>query len=197
MKWACILLTVVILGAMTHGAGAQAGAQLVITMTLAGTVQDRGGTYYLALAVTDSLLAGPQPDSTNWTHYIAYREGRFFFGLVPPTAVTQPFGFYAIRPPAPFLFGQVSADRRTIRVSIPFTDLQVSQSIPTRVLVNFVTVNNSNHALDALGPGASDRFGFVTVELRRDLFMTVRDPQGDAPDPNFDIVGGEIRVATP
>ena len=196
MKWACVLLTIVILGAVTHGAGAQAGAQLVITMTVAGTFQDQGGTYYIALAVTDSLLAGPQPDSTNWTHYVAYRGGRFFFGLVPPI-VTQPFGFYAIRPPAPFLFGQLSADRRTIRVSIPLTDLQVSQSVPTRVLVNFVTVDNSNRTLDALGPGASDRFGFVTVELRRDLFMTIRDPQGDAPDPNFDIVGGEIRIATP
>lgn len=196
MKWACVLLTVVIVGVMTHGAGAQAGAQLVITMTLAGTFQDRGGTYYIAIAVTDSLLAGPQPDSTNWTHYVAYREGRFFFGVVPPIT-TQPFGFYAIRPPAPFLFGQASADRRTVRVSIPLTDLQVSPSIPSRVLVNFVTVDDSNRTIDALGPGASDRFGFVTVELRRDLFMTVRDPQGDAPDPNFDIVSGEIRVATP
>jgi len=65
------------------------------------------------------------------------------------------------------------------------------------VLINFVTVDDSNRTLDALGPGASDRLGFVTVELRRDLFMTVRDPQGDASDPNFDITGGEIRIATP
>jgi len=111
--------------------------------------------------------------------------------------LTQPFGFFAIRPPAPFLFGQVSTDRRSLRVSIPLTDLQVSASAPRRVLVNFVTVDDSNRALDALGPGASDRLGFVTVELRRDLFMTVRDPQGDASNANFDIVGGEIRVATP
>ncbi|MGQ0548315.1 MAG: hypothetical protein ACT4PY_01410 [Armatimonadota bacterium] len=196
MRWASILLAIVMLGAMTHGAGAQAGAQLVITMAVAGTLQDRGGTYYIAMTVSDSLLAGPQPDSTNWTHYVAYRQGRFFFGTVPPT-VTQPFGFYAIRPPAPFLYGQASADRRTLRVSVPLTDLQVSASVPSRVLINFVTVNDSNRTLDALGPGASDRLGFVTVELRRDLFMTVRDPQGDAPDPNFDITGGEIRIATP
>ena len=47
------------------------------------------------------------------------------------------------------------------------------------------------------GPGATDRFGFVTVDLRRDLFVTVRDPRGDCPDPNFDILGGEIRIVTP
>lgn len=196
MRWACIMLTMMTLGAMAPRADAQAGAQLVITMTLAGTVQDRGGTYYVAMTVSDSLLAGPQPDSTNWTHYVAYREGRFFFGVVPPT-FTQPFGFFAIRPPAPFLFGQVSPDRKTVRVSVPLTDLRVSASTPGRVLVNFVTVDDANRTLDALGPGASDRLGFVTVELRRDLFMTVRDPQGDATDPNFDILGGEIRIATP
>ncbi|MGH2404871.1 MAG: hypothetical protein ACRDGN_10460 [bacterium] len=196
MRWGCTILAIVMLGSTAPVARAQAGPQLVITMTLAGTFQDRGGTYYIAMTVSDSLLAGPQPDSTNWTHYVAYREGRFFFGVVPPT-LTQPFGFFAIRPPAPFLFGQVSTDRRSLRVSIPLTDLQVSASAPRRVLVNFVTVDDSNRALDALGPGASDRLGFVTVELRRDLFMTVRDPQGDASNANFDIVGGEIRVATP
>ncbi len=196
MRWACIILTVVMLGAMAPRAGAQAGAQLVITMTVAGTLQDRGGTYYIAMTVSDSLLAGPQPDSTNWTHYVAYREGRFFFGIVPPM-ITQPFGFFAIRPPVPFLFGQVSSDRKSMRVSIPIADLQVGPSPPTRVMVNFVTVDDSNRVIDALGQGASDRLGFVTVELRRDLFMTVRARQGDASDPNFHIIGGEIRVTTP
>lgn len=197
MRWVWIILTTVMLAASAPRAEAQAGAQIVITMTVAGTLQDRGGTYYLAMTVSDSLLAGPQPDSTNWTHYVAYREGRFFFGIVPPMVTTSPFGFFGVRPPAPFLFGQVSPDRKTLRVSVPLTDLQVSASLPSRVLVNFVTVDDANRTLDALGQGASDRLGFVTVELRRDLFMTVRDPQGDAADPNFDILGGEIRIATP
>jgi len=196
MRWACVLLTIGLLGFMALAAGAQAGAQLVITLSVAGTVQDRGGTYYIAMTVSDSLLAGPQPDSTNWTHYVAYREGRFLFGTVPPIA-SSPFGFFAIRPPVPFLYGQLSGDRKLMRVSVPLTNLQAGPVPPARVLVNFITVNDANRALDALGPGASDRLGFVTVEMRRDLFLPVRDPQGDAPDPNFDILGGEIRIAVP
>ncbi|MDR7482947.1 MAG: hypothetical protein QN183_14135 [Armatimonadota bacterium] len=175
---------------------AQSGPQLVITMALAGPVQTTGGAYYIAFTVSDSLLQGPQPDSTNWTHYVVFRDGRFFFGVVPPQTV-QPFGFVVIRPPAPFLFGQVLPDGQSLRVSVPLADLRVSPTPPTRVMVNFVTVDGANRPLDALGPGAGDRFGFVTVDLRRDLFVPVRDPRGDAPQAAFDITGGEIRVATP
>lgn len=196
MRLLWCVLAVVILAATALPAGAQTGQQLVISMTVAGTIQDRGGTYYIAITVSDSLLQGPQPDSTNWTHYVAYRDGRFFFGVVPPTPV-QPFGFVAIRPPAPFLFGLVLPDRKTLRVTVPVADLRLGPALPTRVMVNFVTVDETNRAIDALGPGAADRFGFITVDLRRDLFLTVRDPQGDAADPNFDIVGGEIQITTP
>jgi len=188
--------SVVLLAVTAVPAQAQSGRQLVITMTLAGTVQDRGGVYYIAFTVSDALLAGPQPDSTYWTHYVVYREGRFFFGVVPPTT-SQPFGFTAIRPPAPFIFGQVLGDRKALRVSVPLADLRVSPALPTRVMVNFVTVDETNRPLDALGPGATDRLGFVTLDLRRDLYKTFRDPRGDQPDPNFDILGGEIQVTTP
>ncbi|MBI3998866.1 MAG: hypothetical protein HY355_07510 [Armatimonadetes bacterium] len=196
MRWFGMLVVAALIAAATPPAGGQSGQQLVITMTVAGTIQDRGGTYYIAFTVSDSLLAGPQPDSTYWTHYVAYREGRFFFGVVPPTTV-QPFGFVAIRPPAPFLFGTVFPDRRGLRVSVPVADLRIGPALPTRVMVNFVTVDESNRPIDALGPGASDRLGFVTIDLRRDQFLPVRDPVGDARDPNFDVTGGEIQITTP
>lgn len=196
MRGVRLATVAVALAALVAPARAQSGPQLAVTMNLAGTVQDRGGAYYIAFTVSDSLLAGPQPDSTNWTHYVVYREGRFFFGVVPQTPV-QPFGFLAIRPPAPFVFGQLTEDRKTLRANIPLADLRVGLALPTRVMVNFETVDETNRPLDALGPGANDRLGFVTVDLRRDLFKTVRDPRGDQPDPNFDILGGEIRVTTP
>lgn len=192
-----VLLSIVVIAAVVAPATAQTGRQLTITMRVAGTVQDRGGAYYFAFTVADSLLAGPQPDSTNWTHYVVYREGRFFFGTVPPVAAAQPFGFVAIRPPAPFIFGQVLPDRQALRISVPLTDLGIGPSSTGRLMINFVTVDEQNRALDALGPGANDRLGFVTMETRRELFKTVRDPRGDATDPNFDILGGEIQVATP
>lgn len=192
---AAALLTALI-AALTMPAGAQSGQQLAITMNVAGILQDRGGAYYIAFTVSDSLLLGPQPDSTNWTHYAVYRDGRFFFGTVPQAAV-PPFGFNVIRPPAPFLGGTVLPDGRALQIVVPLADLRVGPALPTRIMVNFVTTDGSNRPLDALGPGATDRFGFVAVDLRRDLFVTVRDPRGDCPDPNFDILGGEIRVATP
>jgi hypothetical protein len=174
----------------------QPGRQLVVTVRLAGPVQERGA-YYVAFTVNDALLAGPQPDSTNWTHYVVYREGRFFFGVVPSATTPQPYGFVVIRPPAPFLFGQVLPDRQALRAAVPLVDLQINPAAPGRVKVNFVIVDDDNRPLDALGPGANDRLGFVTMDLRREVFVTVRDPRGDALDPRYDLVGGEIQLGTP
>lgn len=193
--WAVVLVAA-LAAAPALPAGAQTGQQIAITMTIAGSLQYRGGAYYIAFGVSDSLLLGPQPDSTNWTHYAVYRDGRFFFGTVPQ--ITAPsFGFTVIRPPVPFLNGTVLPDGRTLQVVVSLADLRVGPVLPARVMVNFVTVDEANRPLDALGPGATDRFGFVTVDLRRDLFVTVRDPRGDCTDPNFDILGGEIRLVTP
>ncbi|MDR7521535.1 MAG: hypothetical protein QN168_03630 [Armatimonadota bacterium] len=178
-------------------ARAQSGPQVVITMAVVGTIQDRGGAYYIAFTVGESLLAGPQPDSTNWTHYIVYREGRFFFGIVPPTSL-QPFGFTAIRPPAPFPFGQVLPDRRALRVNLPLTDLATGTALPTRFMLNFVTTDELNRPLDALGQGPGDRFGFVTVTVGRDVYLRIPPPMGrPRPDPNFALAGGELRLTTP
>jgi hypothetical protein len=197
MRWWRIVLAVAIVAALTSPLAAQSGPQVAITMTVAGTIQDHGGAYYIAFSVSNSLLAGPQPDSTNWTHYVVYRDGRFFFGVVPPTAI-QPFSFTTIRPPVPFLYGQVQPDRRSLRVSVPLTSLQVGPSLPTRLMVNFVTVDDTNRPLDALGRGVGDRLGFVTLDLRRDLYVVIPAPRENAhPDPNFAIQGGEIHIGTP
>lgn len=191
------LLCALVVAVMMVPAAAQSGPQLTITVRLAGTVQDRGGAYYVAFTVSDSLLAGPQPDSTNWTHYVVYRNGRFFFGTVPAITVPQPFGFVAIRPPAPFIYGQVLPDRQALRITVALADLGIGRASSGRLKVNFVTVDEQNRGLDALGPGANDRLGFVLMETRRELFKTVRDPRGDCPDPNFDLLGGELQITTP
>src|SRR3989454_11576785 len=96
-------------------ASGQVGTQLIVTMNLAGPVKLTGGSYYIAFTIDDSILTGPQSDSSNWTHYVLYRQGRFFFGRVPP-APFRPFGFEAIRPPTPYPYGDVSPDRRSPRV---------------------------------------------------------------------------------
>ncbi len=191
-----VLLAVVLAACVALPAGAQSGGQLAITMNVAGSITGQGGAYYIAFTVSDSLLLGPQPDSSNWTHYVLLRDGRFYFGTVPQTAV-PPYGFTVIRPPAPFLNGAVLPDGRTLQAIVPLTDLRMGPAPPVRIMVNYVTTDAANRPLDALGPGATDRFGFVTMDLRRDLFVTVRDPRGDCPDPNYDILGGEIRLMTP
>ena len=177
-------------------ARAQVGTQLVVTMNLAGPVKLTGGSYYIAFTIDDSILAGPQSDSSNWTHYVLYRQGRFFFGRVPP-APFRPFGFEAIRPPAPYSYGEVSPDRKSLQVKVALTDLQTGPTLPLKVKVNFVTVDENLHAIDALGSGAGDRFGFVTFDLRKDTLLTLTDAIGDAPDPAFDITGGSIQLTTP
>src|SRR3989475_10381462 len=81
-------------------ASAQVGTQLIVTMNLAGPVKLTGGSYYIAFTIDDSILTGPQSDSSNWTHYVLYRQGRLFFGRGPP-APLRPFGFVGSKPPTP------------------------------------------------------------------------------------------------
>lgn len=196
MWLARILLLGLAVALSVPAAAAQSGQQLAIRVTFAAPVKESGGSYYIAFAVSDSLLAGPQPDSTNWTHYVLFRDGRFFFGVVPATAV-RPYGFVAVRPPVPFADGAVLEGRQTLRVTVALSSLRTGPSLPTRMMVNVVTLDPSGRPADALGPGASDRLGFVTMDLRRDLVVLLRDPKGDCADPSLDILNGEIQVATP
>src|SRR5436309_7880073 len=186
-------LVTLVLFASVH---AQVGTQLIVTMNLAGPVKLTGGSYYIAFTVDGSVLTGPQSDSSNWTHYVLYRQGRFFFGRVPP-APFRPFGFEAIRPPTPYLYGEVSPDRRSLQIRVALTDLQTGPTLPLKIKVNFVTVDENLHPIDALGAGAGDRFGFVTLDLRKDTFLTLIDHTGDDSDPTFDITGGSIQLTTP
>src|SRR3989454_5428141 len=186
-------LVTLVLFASVH---AQVGTQLIVTMNLAGPVKLTGGSYYIAFTVDDSILTGPQSDSSNWTHYVLYRQGRFFFGRVPP-APFRPFAFEAIRPPTPYPYGEVSPDRKSLQVRVALADLQTGPTPPLKIKVNFVTVDDNLHAIDALGAGATDRFGFVTLDLRKQTYLTVTDPTGDAADPSFDVTGGDIQSTVP
>src|SRR5437899_3986348 len=141
---------------------AQVGTQLIVTMNLAGPVKLTGGSYYIAFTIDDSILTGPQSDSSNWTHYVLYRQGRFFFGRVPP-APFRPFGFEAIRPPTPYPYGEVSPDRRSLRVRVALADLQTGPTLSLKIKVNFVTVDENLRPIDALGSGATDNFVFEEV----------------------------------
>lgn len=194
--WMIVAVALLALLASPTAGDAQAGPQLVITVLFAGPVRPSGGAYYIPFTVDESILRGPQPDSTNWTHYVLLRGGRFFFGWVP-TIPYRPFGFEAIRPPEPFLFGELLPDGRTIRARVPLSSLQMDTLPPSRVKVNVVTVDDNQQPLDALGPGARDAFGFVTLEVPRDTFVAFTDPVGDAPQPSFDIVSGDVRLTVP
>src|SRR5947209_17776290 len=128
------LLVALVLVGPAH---AEVGTQLVVTTNLAGPVKLTGGSYYIAFTVDDSILTGPQSDSSNWTHYVLYRQGRFFFGRVPP-APFRPCGFEAIRPPTPYPYGDVSPDRRSLRVRVALAGLQASPTLSLSVKLEFV-----------------------------------------------------------
>ena len=195
------ILRVLVLFVVTIACGvgvvhAQIGSQLLITMNLADRAKPVGGSYFIAFTVDDTILQGPQSDSSNWTHYVMYREGRFFFGRVPRTPF-KPFEFQTVRPPEPYLFGQILPDGRTLRVRVALSDLVMGTSLPMQIKINFITVDEFLRPLDALGRGATERFAFVTLDLRRENYVAVTDPTGDAPDRAFDITGGDIQVTTP
>lgn len=186
----------IVLAAGPSPTGAQVGPQLLITMNLAGPVKEEGGEYFIAFNADNTILLGPRSDSSYWTHYVLYRDRRFYFGEVPTTP-SRPFDFLTIRPPQPYLFGQVLPDRRSLRVSVGLADLGVRVGTPARVKVNFLTVDESLKPLDALGRGPGDPFGFVTVDLRKDTFVIVTHAPQNCPDPALCIAGGDIRIASP
>ena len=186
----------IILAAGPSPARAQVGPQLLITMNLAGSVKDEGGEYFIAFNADNTILLGPRSDSSYWTHYVLYRGGRFFLGQVPATP-SRPFDFLTIRPPQPYLFGQVLSDGRSLRVSVGLADLGVSPGLLPRVKVNFMTVDEHLKPLDTLGRGPGDPFGFVTLDLRKDTFLTITHALRNCPDPAFCITGGDIRITTP
>src|SRR2546428_2214767 len=104
-------------------ASAQVGTQLIVTMNLAGPVKLTGGSYYIAFTIDDSILTGPQSDSSNWTHYVLYRQGRLLFRAVPP-APLRPFGFEAIKPPTAYPHGDGPPDQKSLRRRAPLARLR-------------------------------------------------------------------------
>lgn len=180
----------------TRPVRAQVGPQMLITVNLAGPAKTSGGSYFIAFTVDDSLLLGPESDSTNWTHYIQYRDGRFFFGTVPGQPF-RPFQFLTIRPPLPYIYANPLPDGRGLLARVALTDLGVRLGSTLRIKVNFVTVDDYLKPIDALGRGPGDQFGFVTLDLRRDRFVTIPHAARNCPDPSFCIAGGAIRITTP
>ncbi len=191
------LLVAALLGVVAAPARAQIGATLVITLRVDGTVLRPGASYYVAFGTDPSLLGGPRPDGTGWTHYVLFRDGRFWFGTIPQATV-GPIVFEQERPPVPIGTGQVLADGTGIRVSVNSADVGAAGTPPGGVVkVNLVTVDRDALVQsDALGMGRSDPLGFVAFDLRRDVFVPMSDPRGDATPPlaDLDIVGGEIRI---
>lgn len=194
--WFVVFALAIMLAAGPTPTRAQVGPQLLITMNLAGPVKEDGGEYFIAFNVDNTILLGPRSDSSYWTHYVLYRGNRFFFGQVP-AAPSKPFDFLTIRPPQPYLFGQVFPDGRSIRVSVGLADLGVNPGLPGRIKVNFLTVDEHLKPLDTLGRGLGDPFGFVTLDLRKDTYVTITHAPRSCPDPAFCIMGGDIRVTTP
>jgi len=90
----------------------------------------------------------------------------------------------------------VSPDRHQLRVRIALSDLQTGPSQPLRIKVNLVTADDLLRPLDALGSGATERFGFVTLALRRETHVTITHPRRRT-DPAFDITRGSIQVTIP
>ena len=196
IMWAALSALAIALTAGPSPTQAQVGLQLLITMNLAGPVKEEGGEYFIAFNADNTILLGPRSDSSNWTHYVLYRGRRFFFGQVP-SAPSRPFDFLTIRPPQPYLFGQLLPDGRSLRVSVGLADLGVRPGAPARVKVNFLIVDDSLKSLDALGRGPGDPFGFVTLDLRKDTYVTITHAPRNCPDPAFCITGGDIRVGSP
>lgn len=198
VSWLSVLVSLLVLG-MTVPAAGQATRLLVVTATVAGTVQDgaAAGNYYIAFSTQPGLLTGPEPTGENWTHYVLYQRGRFFFAAM--RSIDQPpFLFRTTLPPEPYTRGTVSPDRKTLRVEIPlglFSPQGRAQEVRV-IKINAVTTDPTNRPLDALGRGAQDALGFVSFDVVRELFRRFEAPAGNAPA-DYDIVELTVSVQVP
>lgn len=198
ISWLYISLCLFVLG-MTAPAAGQVSRMLVVTATVAGTIQDGpgAGNYYIAFSTLPGVLAGPEPTGDGWTHYVLYQRGRFFFAAMRSIDL-PPSPFRTTLPPEPYYRGSVSADRKTLRVEIPLTlfATQGSTQETRQIKINVVTTDPTNRPLDALGRGPADPLGFVTFDLERELFRRFQAPSGNAP-PDYDVIEGTVTVTVP
>jgi hypothetical protein len=170
---------------------------LVVEVRFAGAVQDgpEAGNYYIALSTAPGLLSGPTPTGENWTHYVLYQRGRFFFARVRSMDLPRSL-FRTTLPPEPYPRGRIGPDRRTIMVDLPLVLLDPSGRLVGPIKLNVVTTDRWNRPLDALGRGPDDPLGFVSFDPDRELFRRVEAPSGNAP-PSYDIVGVTITLQVP
>jgi hypothetical protein len=167
---------------------------VVVTVTLEGTVQPEGH-YYVAFGNQEGFLRGPEPDGEGWVVYTLLHRERFYLGSVasfdPPPRL-----FRFTRPPEPYTRASLSQDRRGWQVEVPLRLLAVDGRPPRSVKVNVVAADPDRRVLDALGRGADDRVGFVTLDLQREVYRAFTDERGDAP-PGYDVVAGTVAVRIP
>lgn len=168
----------------------------VVSFTVAGKIQDgpQAGYYYVAFGSGDGFLRGPEPDGEGWAVYVLFHRGRFYLGRAEP-ADPSPVLFRFLRPPQPYTRGAVSLDRQGLVVELPLAELSSGTALRA-VKVNVVTLDGDRRKLDALGRGADDRLGFVTLDLVREVYRPFFDPRGDAPE-DYDIVQGTVSVKVP
>jgi hypothetical protein len=185
----CLLAAVLL-----TGAAAPDPRWVVVAVSLEGTVQPEG-FYYVAFGNQEGFLRGPEPDGEGWVAYVLLHRDRFYLGTLsgfdPPPRL-----FRFTRPPEPYPRGTVARDRRGWQVEIPLGLLAVDGRAPRQVKVNVVTADPDRKVLDALGRGAEDRTGFVSLDLQREVYRAFTDEKGDAPS-GYDVVGGTLSVRVP
>jgi hypothetical protein len=204
MRAVCVgvVLSLFALGVAVPATG-QASRVLVVTATVAGTIQDGpgAGNYYIAFSTRPGVLAGPEPTGEGWTQYVLYQRGRFFFAGMRSIDLPRS-SFRTTLPPEPYDRGSVSGDRKTMRVELPLALFSAQGRVQgmvaeiRQIKINVVTTDPTNRPLDALGRGPTDPLGFVTFDLERELFRRFEAPSGNAP-PDYDVIEGTVTVTVP
>lgn len=183
-----------IAGAVLAAAAVPDPRWVVVSVQVDGTVQP-DGHYYVAFGNQDGFLRGPEPDGEGWAAYVLLHRDRFYLGTLagsdPPPRL-----FRFTRPPEPYTRAALARDRRGWQVEVPLGLLAADGRPPRQVKVNVVAADGDRRVLDALGRGAEDRIGFVTLDLQREVYRAFVDEKGDAP-PGYDIVGGTVTVKVP
>lgn len=166
--------------------------QIQLILTVKGTVDTTTGKYYILFDTNNNSGDGPYIDkANNWcsfTYYIEIKNNAFYF-VEKNTLSDGTVSFTT----TPLSSGEGSGNNISSNTISLILDL-CSLGNPSKLEINFFTVDNNNTPLDALGDGFNSATSFISMDTTTGLTKEFQDPE-DCSNINFDIISGKIGVS--
>lgn len=153
---------------------------LTITASFVGNVNSTDGSYFIIFDNDNDVdgVDGPYIDVNtnrwiNTTHYIKLKNGRFYFGTMPPSVEEPP-------KEEPFIAEPESGNKIIIQIDIStyFGNIQCLQ-------INVVTLDKDNNVIDMLDENKEIRNAYISYNISEQFPTLTLDNENDAVGEGF------------